>query len=221
VDIMSGPSPSAEGATGSTALERARARWRATGDRVWSIAVVDGEEYRRVAGLVGGVLDRVRACTPTVDSLLALDADPTPLLGPDGDRRVLEAALAVRGDELIAARARDRRIAAIAAARAAGETWVVLDETAGSSQRTVEMHLATGLALVATADPYAGDEPYALGEVVLDAATGDPLADEADDERAETVFADAAAWRAERARRRTEIASLDGGDTMLSDKRRP
>jgi hypothetical protein len=218
VDIMSGLSPSAEGGTEGTALERARARWRATGDRVWSIAVVDGEEYRRVAGLVGGVLDRVRACTPTVESLLALDADPTPLLGVDGDRGVLEAALAVRGDELLAARARERRIAAIAAARAAGERWVVLDETSGSTERTVEMHLATGLALVATADPYAGEGPYALGEVVLDAVTGDPLG-EADG--VDAVFTDAAAWRAQRARRRTEIGSLDGDDAMLSDKRRP
>lgn len=216
--MMSGPSTFVGGGAavpGSSALERARARWRATGDRVWSVAVVDGEEYRRVAGLVGGVLEQVRACTPTVERLLALDADPTPLLGADVDRGVLEAVLAVRGDELVAARARDRRIAAIAAARAAGEPWVVLDEVVGSTRRSVEMHLATGLALVATADPWAGGEPYALGEVVLDAATGDPLTDGED-----VSFADAAAWWAARDRRRTEIGSLDGDDAMLSDRRR-
>lgn len=204
---------------GGPALERARARWRATGDRVWSIAVVDGEEYQRLAELVGRVLDEVRERTPTLESLLALDADPVPLLdrfvaeagtSPGGARGVLEAACAVRGDELLAARARDRRVAAIAAARAAGERWVVLDETAGSTSRAVEMHLDSGLAVVATADPYAGGEPYAVAETVLDTRTGDALTGRGGREE---CFADGAAWRTERARRRAEIDSrLDGGD---------
>ena len=210
------------------ALDRARARWRAAGDRVWSIAVVDGEEYRRVAARVGGVLDEVRAATPTVEALLTLDADPGRVLTTAGTRAVLDAALAVRADELVAAAARERRVAVIAAARAAGERWVVLDESAGATHRSVELHLATGLALVATADPYAGDEPYALGEAVLDAATGLPAAGggrrsgaelDPSTDAGEVSFADAAAWRDARARRRAEIDSrLDGGDTMLSDK---
>ncbi|GAA4909899.1 hypothetical protein EV188_101118 [Actinomycetospora succinea] len=196
------------------ALDRARARWRAAGDRVWAIAVVDGEEYRRLAERVGAVLDEVRAAAPAVGDLLALDADPGPVLGRAGTRAVLDAALAVRADELVAARARDERRAAIAAARASGERWVVLDASAGSTHRTVEMHLATGLALVATADPYAGGEPYVLGEAVLDTETGVTITD-----GTETSFADAVAWRDARARRRREIDSrLDGGDTMLSDK---
>jgi hypothetical protein len=178
--------------------------------------VVDGEEYRRAAERVGGVLAEVRAATPTLEALLALDADPGPLLARAGTRALLDAALAVRADELVAARARDRRAAAIAAARAAGERWVVLDETAGATHRTVEMHLASGLALVATADPYAGDAPYALTEAVLDAVTGEPLAG---GDGGEVSFADAAAWHDARARHREEIDSrLDGGDTMLSDK---
>lgn len=209
------------------ALEHARARWRASGDRVWSVAVVDGEEYRRVAELVGRVLADLRARTPTLESLLALDADPAPVLdrwavagsSMVGGRAVLEAACAVRGDELLAARARDRRIATIAAARAEGERWVVLDETSGASHRTVEMHLASGLALVATADPYAGPEPYALGETALDPRTGDPMPGRGGPE---VSFGDRAAWRAELVRRRAEIDTrLDAGDRMFSDKRRP
>lgn len=205
-------------------LDRARARWRAAGDRLWSIAMVDGAEYRRVAELVGAVLARLRERTPTLESLLALDADPAPLLdrwpgGPASTetvRPVLEAACAVRGDELLAERARDRRITAIAAARAAGERWVVLDAST-SGLRSVEMHLGTGLALVAVADPQAGPEPYALGETVLDAATGDPLTGHGE---REVSFADHDAWTSERARRRAEIDSrLDGDDAMLSDKR--
>ncbi|MEJ2885257.1 hypothetical protein [Actinomycetospora aeridis] len=162
-------------------------------------------------------LDEVRAATPTVGALLALDADPAGVLDRAGTRAVLDAALAVRADELVAAAARAGRAAAIAAAHEAGDRWVVLDETAGTTQRTVEMHLASGLALVATADPYAGDEPYTLGEAVLDVTTGDPIAD---GDGGDVSFADAAAWRDARARRREEIDSrLDGGDTMLSDKR--
>lgn len=204
------------------ALDRARARWRAAGDRVWSIAVADGEEYRRVAELVGTVLARLRERTPTLESLLALDADPSPVLEsrpggpPIAGRAVLEAACAVRGDELLAARARDRRIAEIGAARAAGDRWVVLEGGAGAA-RSVEMHLASGLALVATVDPYAGAEPYALGETVLERATGDPLTGHGD---REISFADPEAWRAELRRRRAEIDSrLDGDDPMLSDTR--
>jgi hypothetical protein len=212
------------GRSEDAALERARARWRSTGDRVWSIAMVDGQEYRRVAELVGAVLDEVRGRTPTLESLLALDADPAAVLdrwpadgsSPVGARAVLEAACAVRGDELVAARAREERIAAIERARAAGERWVVLD---GQSTRSVEMHLATGLTLVATANPYAGAEAYAIGEVVLDVTTGDPLTGHREQE---ATFADPEAWDAERARRRAEIDSrLDDDGSMLSDKRRP
>jgi hypothetical protein len=218
------------GRTGDGGLERARARWRATGDRLWSIAMVDDVEYRRLAERVGAVLDDLRARTPTPESLLALDADPAAVLdhwsGDAGSRAVLDAACAVRGDELVAARARDERITAIERARAAGRRWAVLDGAtehadsgSGPAARTVEMHLATGLALVATANPYAGAEPYGLGEVVLDATTGDPLTGHGE---REVSFADRDAWTAERARRRAEIDSrLDGDDAMLSDKRRP
>jgi hypothetical protein len=215
------------GRSDEAALGRARARWRAAGDRVWSIAMVDGQEYRRVAELVGAVLDEVRDRTPTLASLLALDAEPSAVLerwrdeasSPVGARAVLEAACAVRGDELVASRAREERVGAIERARAAGERWAVLDDGTGPISRSVEMHLATGLTLVATADPYAGPEPYALGEVVLDATTGDPLTGHGE---REATFADRGAWEAERAWWRAEIDSrLDDGGAMLSDKRRP
>lgn len=204
--------------TGGPSLERARARWRAAGDRVWAIAVVDGEGYRRLAELVGRVLDDVRERTATLEDLLALDADPASVLdrwsaaadaSPGGARAAFEAACAVRGDELVAARAREERVATIAAARAAGQRWVVLEDVVGSTSRSVAMHLHSGLAVVATADPYAGGEPYALAETVLDTETGDPVTGRGG---REVSFADATAWRAERDRRRTEIDSrLDAG----------
>jgi hypothetical protein len=205
---------------GQSALERARVRWRSAGDRVWSIAVVDGEEYRRAAELVGGVLAQVREQAPTLERLLALDADPAPLLdrwraeagGAVGLRAVFDAACAVRSDELLAVRAREERVAAIAAAREAGERWVELDASADpgwSARRSVAMHVASGLAVVATADPFSGPEPYALAETVLDAQTGDPLAGSAG---REVAFADAASWREAGQRWREEIESRLDGD---------
>jgi hypothetical protein len=204
-------------------VERARARWRATGDRLWSVALADGQEYRRVAELVGAVLGELRPRTPSLERLLALEAEPGEVLaavGADagsptvGARALLEAACAVRVDELLVARARDRRCMAIAVAREAGETWAVLED---GPVRSVEMHLASGLAVVATVDPYSGAEPYALGETVLDTVTGDPVTRPAG---REVTFADRADWVAERERWRTEIdGRLDGDDPMVSDRR--
>jgi hypothetical protein len=204
-------------------VQRARARWRAAGDRLWSVALADGEEYRRVAELVGAVLGELRPLTPTLERLLALEAEPEAVLAampahagssPAGARSVLEAACAVRVDELLAARARDRRIVAVASARESGDAWAILEE---GPTRWVEMHLASGLAVVATVDPYSGAQPYALGETVLDTVTGDPVTGHAG---RELTFADPADWSAERERWRAEIDErLDGDDPMVSDKR--
>ena len=193
-----------------TPAAQARARWQATADRLWPIAMADPDGYRRVADLVGLVLAELRRRTATVDELLALDADPRTVLGvvPDGaaagvggPRVLLDAACAIRGDELHAAGARAARIGAIAAARQAGEAWVLLED---GPTRSVEMHLVTGLALVASADPYAGPKPYQLGETILDAATGDPVTGPAG---RDVSFAGRAQWLAERERWRTEIAA--------------
>ena len=113
-----------------TPSDRARARWRATADRVWPIAMTDPDGYRRVADLVGRVLAELRRRATTVDGLLALDADPRTVLrvipdgatsGVGGPRALFEAACAIRSDELDAATARVCRIRAIAAARQAGK----------------------------------------------------------------------------------------------------
>lgn len=187
-----------------------RARWRATADRLWPIATADPDGYRRVAELVGAVLTELRARTATIDDLLAIAADPATVLEavPDGaatevggPRVLLDAACAIRGDELDVAHTRAARIAAIAAARRTGQAWVVFED---GPTRSVEMHLATGLALRAGADPRVGPEPYQLGEMVLDATTGDPVAGPGE---RDVAFAGRAEWLAERARRRADIAS--------------
>ncbi|MBA2323949.1 MAG: hypothetical protein H0V92_08070 [Pseudonocardiales bacterium] len=196
------------------ALRRARARWRAAEDRLFPVALVDPDAYRRVLYTVGALLDNLRVSTTSLDQLLDLDVDSAPLLDAlptssagGEDRLTLEAAFAVRDRELAAAAERERRAAAIASARSANATWVDVEGSWEAVQHTgvryTEMHLATGRAVVATGDPYSGDGPHRLELLVLDSDTGTPI-ETTDRERA---FADRAQWLIERARWRAEIDS--------------
>lgn len=193
------PVPAADG-DGHAAVRR---RWRAAGDRLWLVALSDGEAYQRAAGAVGRLLDRLRAQAHSVEDLLRVEQDPAGHLaeddvpaapGPD----LLAAACAMRADEIDAADGARRRRAAIGAARDAGATWVTLTST---PTRVVEMHLGTGRAVVATSDLYDPDRPYVVGAALLDARTGDTLAG-TDEEQA---CATHDAWAAARAARRNEI----------------
>lgn len=195
------------------ALRRARARWRAAEDRLFPVALVDPDGYQRLLSVVAGLLQKLRACTTSLDQLLQLDIHPAPLLATtsvaavDGgaDRMALEAAFAVRDRELVAAAERDRRMRAIAAARNAGATWVDLEGSWEAVRRTgtrhTEMHLASGRALVATVDPYSGQVAHRLEVVVLDTDTGAPLETIDQDQR----FANPVRWSAERERWRAQI----------------
>ncbi|MFN2479618.1 MAG: hypothetical protein ABR615_10680 [Pseudonocardiaceae bacterium] len=200
------------------ALRQARARWRGAEDRLFPVVLVDPDAYRRALSVVSLLLEELRANTTSVDQLLGLDVDPAPLLAalPVGgdrfassaggeNRLTLEAAFAVRDRELVAVAARGRRAAAIASARSAGSTWVDLEGSWDAAQctgaRHTEMHVPTGRTLVASVDPYSGDEPYRLELVVLDGDTCTPVETA---ERAQ-AFADRAEWLAERERWRAEI----------------
>lgn len=194
----------------------ARRRWRAAGDRIWPVAMSDGAAYRQTVEAVGQLVDALRAETGTLAELVALEAEPSAFLGRTGEagRRalgqaeLLAAACAVRADELAASGERVRRSLWIADARAAGRAWVVLDE---SPTRTVEMHVRTGRAIVATADPYLGGDPFRLGETVLDAVTGEPLAAPAGDGATYATHADwTAAWSDLRAEIGTRLDSSNG-----------
>jgi len=193
--------------------DRARERWRGAADALWPAALVDDEGYRRTTHGVGLLLTELRRTARTADELLAVDADPGPVLavlpagGPPGVAPLLlAAACAVRADEVEAERARGERAARLAAARREGRAWVELE---AGALRTVELHVATGLGLVSTEDPLSGDpEPFGLGEVVLATDTGEPLAGHG---TRETTFATRAARDAERERWRADIdARLDG-----------
>lgn len=199
----------------------ARRRWRAAGDRLWPVALYDGDSYRLAAQIVGALVDALRQRARSLGELVDLEAAPSAFLaglGATGERvaaqpELLAAACAVRGDELAAERARRRRADRIAAARADGRSWVEVDR---SATRVAEMHVATGTTIVATADPYLGDEPFRIAEMVLDPVSGEPLGGPDGDD---VAFGSTAEWEAERERLRREISErLDTRDSGGSDR---
>ena len=105
-----------------------------------------------------------------------------------------------RAREVQAEQEGERRASVLAAARAEGRSWAVLqgperiEELYGGS--TVTTHLATGRTLLAAVDPYAGTEPYLLREFAADGAPA-----------REQAFADPTEWVAQRDRWRREIES--------------
>jgi hypothetical protein len=185
--------------------DAARTRWRSAADRLWAAALTDAEGYRHLAEGVGDRLAELRRTTSTPADLLATRADP-------GSELVTAAACAVRADEIEAERARARRASLVAAARVEGRIWVTLEE---GMTRSVSLHLPTGLALVVIDDPYRDRDPHGLGEVVVATGTAEVLSDDADG----LWFATRAERDAALATRRTEIASLDGDGSMVSDER--
>lgn len=195
----------------------AQARWRTAEDKLYPMVMIDPDRFRQVLEAVRALVDELRSRCRTLEDLLDIEAAPGELLavlpanrGPLlPEELMVQAACGMRGREVVAAAEAERRAAVVAAARAAGQDWVVLEgpehlEDLIGNRRT-ELHLPTGRVLVATVDPYLGEEPFQLEELVMDIA-----ADRPDRTRAAgrtRSFADRAAWTAERDRWRAEIGS--------------
>ncbi len=196
-------------------LRQAWSRWRQAEARLYPVAMVDPDWYAHAVRLVSALAAELRRRCTTPAELLAAEAEPTELLaalptddpiGPPLEPRLLvEAACSLRGGELLAAAERRSLAAAVAAARASGTGWVVLEgspptaESAG--ERCVVMHLGSGRALVATVEVLSGGEPFGLEEVALDPDTGAP----AGPTLRQRSFVERSAWLAEWHRWREEI----------------
>lgn len=183
----------------------AQERWRQAEDKLYPLAMTDPDGYRRALGSVQALVGELRRTAHTLDDLVAAESDPAALLAvlpaaPLPVDLLVGAACSARAREVLAEQEGRRRESVVAAARAEGRSWAVLqgperiEELYGGS--TVTTHLATGRTLLAAVDPYAGTEPYLLQEFGADGA---PARDRA--------FADAVAWVAERDRWRAEIES--------------
>lgn len=186
----------------------AQARWRAAEDRLYPVAMSDPDGYRRGLEAVQALVGELRHTAGTIEDLVAVEADPRPLLSVlPADRPALlpddllvGAACSARAREVLAEQEGERRASVLAAARTEGRSWAVLqgperiEDLYGGS--TVTTHLATGRTLLAAVDPYAGAEPYLLQEF---GPGGAPARDRA--------FAGPTEWVAERDRWRAEIES--------------
>ncbi len=188
-----------------------RSSWRASEQALYSVGGGDVERYQRAIRLVRVVADELGDTDstaaladrwPEAGGLVAAAAERTGLaLGSLSVDQVAGAAFALRQVALQAEEARRARSDLVAAARAEGADWVVLHETgdplAGFADPygATRMHLASGLAIVASMqpDPATGVAVHTLTVVRLDPRTGDLVDD--DPGVADLTYTDSSSFR--------------------------
>ena len=164
------------------------AHWDDSERRLYPVATTDPGAYERAVRLVRAVVDALA----DVEDLAALAerwehrselVDEAVRATGDaagrglGEAQVAGAGFAMRRRELLAAQAERLRLGRIAAAREAGMAWAVVHEQGdlGSGladpYQCVDLHLATGLAVVSTVEP--DPATMAPNYVVMVAALGD------------------------------------------------
>jgi hypothetical protein len=173
-----------------------RSSWRASEQALYSLGGGDVERYQRAIQLVRAVADDLRDVTSTValadrwpeaGSIVSAAVERIGLpLGSLPVDQVAGAAFALRQTALQVEEARRARSELIEAARAEGADWVVLHETgdplAGFADPygSTRMHLASGLAIVASTQPdlTTGAAVCSLTVIRLDLRTGDLVDDD-------------------------------------------
>lgn len=146
------------------------ASWQAAEAQLFTALLSRPDLYQRVVVLVGATVDRLRQLGPSTQALLAAAAAIATVVREAGEQAGLPAdavdpdlvgrsALALRHREVVVEQAVARRLARLTAARSAGRDWVVLEEAGDSAgnplapYRRLEVHVATGRALLVTATP--------------------------------------------------------------------
>jgi hypothetical protein len=167
--------------------------WDEAEARLFPLVMSRPEAYQRALLLIGEVLERLRSTADDIPALLAESARGAALAaqatgGPD-DRDFLTgirldlisaAACATRYRELRATLAGRERAAALAGARARGESWAVVEESGDQARapylpyHRVEAHVPSGRAVIISIEP---DETlsravWRLDEAALDLPTG-------------------------------------------------
>lgn len=146
------------------------ARWDESERRLYPVATTNPDAYQSAVRLVRAVADALADAedldalagqwerrSDLVDGALRVCGDIAGYRLPEAE--IAGAAFAVRRRELLAERAERRRRDRIAAARDAGEAWAVVheqgDPDAGlvDPYQRIDLHLATGLAVVSSVEP--------------------------------------------------------------------
>lgn len=178
------------------------ARFTAAESRLYPLALVDPAGYERAVATTGRLLSGLRSGCPDIGAVLAQrDAMVESLAAASGERpaelgglppeTVVDAACAVRCRELWARDRARRAQQRVAAARAAGQEWLVEEPDADAvmtgEYRRVELHVPTGTALVGLVEADgAGGTAYRLQVIPAPAADGTspPEVSETYDDRA-------------------------------------
>lgn len=146
------------------------ASWRTAEAQLFSALTSRPDLYQGVVLQVSATVNRLRRLGPSTSALLDAAATITALVGEvieegrlpaDGidPDLVGRAALALRHREVIGEQALTRRLGLLAAARASGPAWVVVEEAGDWGgdpflpYRRLEVEAATGRALLVTATP--------------------------------------------------------------------
>jgi hypothetical protein len=192
--------------TFSPAVAMARTRWRTAEDRLYPTLIADPGSYQRSISQIQAVIAELRRRCNSVEDLVAAEAAPEELLGaalPGGSSvpvdLLLGVALGMADREIAADQERRRREAAIASARAAGSSWVVVNGPQALEEltegRRTELHLASGIVIDVTVDPWSGADPFSVQ--VIEGESGVALA--------MAEFTDRAEWLAEIERRHQAV----------------
>jgi len=162
--------------------------WDEAEARLFPLVMAQPELYEQALGAVRELIARLRETCPDLPALLAAherggdllaDLDEEAAAGVPGIRPglIAAAACAMRYREIVAQMAAQGRLAALAAARAQGLSWAVLEES-GSADRApfvpyqrVEADVGSGRAVVVSIGP---DETLSRAVYRLDAGLLDP-----------------------------------------------
>jgi hypothetical protein len=202
------------------------AQWQAAEERLYPVVLVSPHDYERAVRIVGELTADMEGTCPDMGALI----DEAPRLAERAGELanagggssagldlplIAAAACALRHRQLANEAGRLQRIDRIARARASEDEWVVVEQGGPPTtwpplpSTTIEMHLASGRALVETIemDGETGARLFLLGELFLDRRTGQPLrpGPALDDE---AHFDDVDAWHAAISDRRRAVGRL-------------
>ena len=171
------------------------AHWNESERRLYPVATTNPDAYQSAVRLVRAVADALAEVedldalaeqwerrSDVVDGALRVTGDIAGYRLPEPE--IAGAGFAMRRRELLAELAERRRRDCIAAAREAGQAWAVIHEQGDLDSglvdpyQRIELHLATGLAVVSTVEP----DPSTMkpAYVVMVAALGDEHGETAD-----------------------------------------
>jgi len=193
------------------------ARFTAAEDRLYPLAMVDSDRYQQATALVGLTVADLRQTCPDLAAVLArreVLVAGLPAAAAESGRSlvglqaetVVDCASALRYREITAEGAERVARERVAAARAAGQDWLVDEPSAAEAMagisRRIETHLPSGTVLFSNVEADTGGAPSAYTLQVLAGSADSGTASDGDI----LTFQDRASWLAAAEVLRAQIA---------------